>query len=161
MKKLPISDPTIQSSLKFCEQILKTEPYNIDMILLRGVVYLTCDEPKKALSDFNLGVSLVPDNHMPYYLRSKAFYELEEFDYAIQDYLRALKYTNPPNQEHIDAYPEEVIQKKIATRSNVKDLAGITDGEVKQFLMICSSLYPESIEIKKFLAFHFNSNVYK
>ncbi|MGQ0827972.1 MAG: tetratricopeptide repeat protein [Bacteroidota bacterium] len=74
-----------------CNEKLKQEPNNIDIIRTRGILYNLAEKYDKAITDFERIINEMPSDVSAYYLKSDCHFNKGEFDLAKRDYMRALK----------------------------------------------------------------------
>ena len=152
MKKLQNTDPIITEALSFCRAALQATPKDPDILLLRGIVFLTSNQPKNAVLDFTDVINQVSVNEKSYFLRSKAYYELEEFDMALRDYIRAMREGN--HQAY--AYTDEQIAQMTSGQTDVKDINSVTNLELQQTLILLAGKYDGTTAVRNLFQFHVN-----
>lgn len=150
MKKLSQTDPIITDALNFCRDSLQITPKDPDILLLRGIVYLTSDRPKSAVLDFSDVIDQVPINERSYFLRSKAYYELEQFDLALKDCMRAMREGDRKSY----SYSDEHIETLTSTHTDVKDVNNITNQELINTLVLLADKYSDSQAVRNLFRFH-------
>ncbi|MES2397490.1 MAG: hypothetical protein V4549_15890 [Bacteroidota bacterium] len=74
-----------------CNEKLKQEPNNINIICTRGILYNLAEKYDKAIMDFEKIIDSMPKDASAYYLKSDCYFNKGEFDLAKRDYMRALK----------------------------------------------------------------------
>lgn len=74
-----------------CNERLKQEPNNIEIIRIRGILYNLAEKYDKAITDFKRIIDTLPADISAYYLKSDCHFSMGEFDLAKRDYMRALK----------------------------------------------------------------------
>lgn len=74
-----------------CNEKLKQEPDNINIIRTRGILYNLAEKYDNAISDFERIIDEMPSDAIAYYLKSDCYFNRGEFDLAKRDYMRALK----------------------------------------------------------------------
>ncbi|MDP3147312.1 MAG: hypothetical protein Q8N66_18030 [Bacteroidota bacterium] len=77
--------------LDSCNEKLKQEPDNINIIRIRGILYNLAEKYDKAITDFERIIDTMPSDASAYYLKSDCHFNKGEFDLAKRDYMRALK----------------------------------------------------------------------
>lgn len=77
--------------LDSCNERLKQEPDNIEIIRIRGMLYSLAEKYDQAISDFKLIIETTPTDASAYYLKSDCHFNMGDFDLAKRDYMRALK----------------------------------------------------------------------
>ena len=77
--------------LDSCNERLKQEPDNIEIIRIRGMLYSLAEKYDQAISDFKLIIETTPTDASAYYLKSNCHFNMGDFDLAKRDYMRALK----------------------------------------------------------------------
>lgn len=144
MKKLQNTDPIISEAMSFCREALLSTPKDPDILLLRGITYLTSGQPKNAVLDFTEVIDSVPVNEKSYFLRSKAYHELDEFDLSLRDYIRAMR-----DGDHKSySYTDEEIEVMTSSNTDVKDINNVTDLELQNTLALLAYKYSGSNAIK-------------
>jgi tetratricopeptide (TPR) repeat protein len=74
-----------------CNEKLKQEPDNLDIIRTRGILYNLAEKYDKAITDFERIINEIPADISAYYLKGDCHFNKGEFDLAKRDYMRALK----------------------------------------------------------------------
>lgn len=74
-----------------CNEKLKQEPDNLDIIRTRGILYDLAEKYDKAITDFERIINEIPADISAYYLKGDCHFNKGEFDLAKRDYMRALK----------------------------------------------------------------------
>lgn len=74
-----------------CNEKLKQEPDNINILRTRGILYNLAEKYDKAITDFERIIDTMPSDASTYYLKSDCYFNKGEFDLAKRDYMRALK----------------------------------------------------------------------
>lgn len=77
--------------LDSCNERLKQEPNNINILRTRGILYNLAEKYDKAIKDFEQIIDSMPKDASAYYLKSDCHFNKGEFDLAKRDYMRALK----------------------------------------------------------------------
>lgn len=149
MKKLQTIDPIVTNALDFCKAALSDVPKDPDILLLRGIVYLTSNQPRNAVVDFTDVIDQVPINERSYFLRSKAYYELEEFDQALKDCIKAMREGDPKSY----GFTDDQIEKMESGLSDVKDINVITDRELQNTLILLADKYKGSKAVRNLFNF--------
>jgi len=150
MKKLDQTDPIITDVMSFCAATLSAVPKDPDILLLRGIVYLTSNRPKNAVLDFTDVIEQVPINERSYFLRSKAYYELNEFDLALRDYIKAMREGSHKSYE----YTDEQIENMASGQTDVKDINNVTNLELQKTLILLAWHYKDSQAVRRLFQFH-------
>lgn len=105
--------------LETCNEKLKLEPENMQVVRLRGILNNVVQLYDEAISDLNRIINHFPNDAAIYYLRSHCYFSKRLYDLAKQDYLRALKIEfKKEESEFVESYSEEIILQ-----------ASISDGE--------------------------------
>lgn len=90
MRRIVMRQKMICGFIDSCNEKLKQEPNNIDIIRTRGILYNLAEKYDKAITDFGRIIGEMPDAST-YYLKSDCHFHKGEFDLAKRDYMRALK----------------------------------------------------------------------
>jgi len=136
MKKLKEQCEMIYELLDACNEKLTSEPSNIEIIQLRGILYSGVELYDEAIKDLDKVINSLPDDEDAYFLRCDCHYNKGEYDLANQDYLRALKIQFPDDEEFVKGYTEEVISKStIDNNKELKDLKKTLEYEKKRILI--------------------------
>lgn len=123
MKRLKAERKMVFELLEACNKKIEGEPNNIEIIKLRGIIYIVAHEYDKAITDLNKIISNMPEDEIAYYLRSDCHFSKGEYDLAKQDYLRALKILFKEDKEFVKGHTEKVILE--ATMDNEEEKATI------------------------------------
>lgn len=123
MKRLKAENDMIVGLLEACNEKLKTELGNMQIVKLRGVLYIVAQEYDKAICDLNKIINDLPEDEAAYYLRSDCHFNKGEYDLAKRDYLRALKIQLKEDEEFVTGHTEKVIQE--ATMDSEEEKATI------------------------------------
>lgn len=91
MKRIVWRQKMICGFIDSCNEKLKQEPDNIDIIRTRGILYNLAEKYDNAISDFERIIDELPSDAIAYYLKSDCYFNRGEFDLAKRDYMRALK----------------------------------------------------------------------
>lgn len=150
MKKLQNTDPIIREVMDFCREALRTNPKDPDILLLRGIVFLTSNQPKNAVLDFTDVIEKVSLNERSYFLRSKAYYELEEFDNAKRDCIMAMREGDSESFNYSDTQISEMESEN----SDVKHVNDITNKELRDTLVLLAGKYSDSKAVRNLFNFH-------
>lgn len=122
--------------LEACNEKLKHEPENMEIIILRGTIYNVTCSYDKAISDLTKAIKSMPDDERVYYLRSDCYFHKGKYDLAKRDYLRALKIQFKDDTEFVNGYTEKVISKaKVDSKSELKKIKKILAYEKKRVLL--------------------------
>ncbi|MBI2271098.1 MAG: hypothetical protein HYU69_12200 [Bacteroidetes bacterium] len=96
--------------LKTCNKKLKSEPENMQVIRIRGILNNIVQLYDEAISDLNRTINHFPNDATIYYLRSHCYFSKGLYDLAKQDYLRALKIEfKKEESEFVEGYSEAII----------------------------------------------------
>lgn len=90
MRRMLLRQKMVCGFIDSCNEKLKLEPDNIDIIRTRGILYNLTEKYDKAITDFERIIGEIPDASA-YYLKSDCHFHKGEFDLAKRDYMRALK----------------------------------------------------------------------
>lgn len=150
MKKLQKTDPVITHAMTFCAEKLSLATKDPDILLLRGIVYLTSNQPKNAVVDFTHVIEQVSINERAYFLRSKAYYELDDFDQALKDCIKAMR--EGDSQSY--SYSNEQIEEMSSGKSDVKEVNSITNHELKKTLILLAGKFEDSTAVRDLFHFH-------
>lgn len=135
MKRLKAEYEMVQELLEACNEKLKVDPNNIEIIKLRSVIHLVVHSYDEAITDLNKVINDLPQDENFYYLRSDCHFNKGEYDLAKRDYLRALKIQFKDDTEFVEGYTEQEISE--ATLDNDEEKATIKkilDHEKKRVL---------------------------
>lgn len=91
MRRIIARQKMICGFLDSCNERLKQEPDNIEIIRIRGMLYSLAEKYDQAISDFKLIIETTPTDASAYYLKSDCHFNMGDFDLAKRDYMRALK----------------------------------------------------------------------
>jgi tetratricopeptide (TPR) repeat protein len=91
MRRMILRQQMICGFLDSCNEKLKQEPDNINIIRIRGILYNLAEKYDKAITDFERIIDTMPSDASAYYLKSDCHFNKGEFDLAKRDYMRALK----------------------------------------------------------------------
>ncbi|MDO9001084.1 MAG: hypothetical protein Q7W45_15065 [Bacteroidota bacterium] len=91
MRRMILRQQMICEFLDSCNEKLKQEPDNINIIRIRGILYNLAEKYDKAITDFERIIDTMPSDASAYYLKSDCHFNKGEFDLAKRDYMRALK----------------------------------------------------------------------
>lgn len=112
-----------------CNEKLKQEPNNIDVIRTRGILYNLAEKYDKAITDFERIIGEMPDAST-YYLKSDCHFHKGEFDLAKRDYMRALKLQF--DTKITDASIENAV---IIDAQDLKDIEKVLEYEKNQAIL--------------------------
>lgn len=129
MKKLSAECHLLFELLDSCNEKLKMEPENIEIIRLRGIIYNLAEMYDKAIKDLDKVIKGLPHDQSAYYLRSDCHFNKGEFNLAKQDYLRALKIEFKDNSEFVTGYTEQIISEATLNDSEKSDIKKILSYE--------------------------------
>lgn len=136
MKRLTAECEMAIELLDACYEKLKSEPNNMEIIILRGILHSVVHSYDKAITDLNKVINNLPDDERCYYLRSDCHFNKGEYDIAKRDYLRALKIQFKDDSEFVDGYTEKTISEAtISSKSELKKIKKILDYEKKRVLL--------------------------
>jgi tetratricopeptide (TPR) repeat protein len=90
MRRMLLRQKMVCGFIDSCNEKLKLESDNIDIIRTRGILYNLAEKYDKAITDFERIIDEIPDA-ITYYLKSDCHFHKGEFDLAKRDYMRALK----------------------------------------------------------------------
>lgn len=135
MKRLKAECEMVLELLEACNEKLKAEPDNIEIIKLRSVIHLVAHEYDNAIADLNRVIGNMPEDESAYYLRSDCHFNKGEYDLAKQDYLRALKIQFKEDSEFVEGYTNTVISEATMDSEEEKaNIKKILDYEKKRVL---------------------------
>lgn len=110
--------------LDSCNEKLKQEPNNINILRTRGVLYSLAQKYGEAINDFIAVLKAFPDDFSSYYLKSDCHYQLGEFEKSKQDFMRAALLEDNPNIEK--SYIENVL---VPAETELKEIEKILEYE--------------------------------
>lgn len=135
MERLKEQSDMFKELLATCNKRLMSEPDNMEVFELRGLLYNIAEMYDKAIDDLNRVINSLPEDGNAYYLRSDCHYGKKEFNLAKQDYLRALKVQMKEEKEFITNHTEEVIKEaKIESEQELSDMKKILEFEKARIL---------------------------
>lgn len=121
--------------LEACNEKLRHEPDNMEIIILRGTIYNVTCSYDKAISDLTKAIKNIPNDERAYYLRGDCYFNKGEYDLAKRDYLRALKIQFKDDKEFVEGYTEQAIsQATLSDEKEQDDIKKILDYEKKRVL---------------------------
>lgn len=124
--------------LDSCNERLKQEPNNIEIIRVRGMLYSLAEKYDQAINDFKSIIETMPSDASAYYLKSNCHFNIGEFDLAKRDYMRALKL------EFDTKITEDDIERAvIIDAQDLNDIEKVLEHEKKQALR---NYLPEFVE---------------
>lgn len=136
MKRLTAECKMVFELLDACNEKLRSEPGNFEIIILRGVLRNVVQSYDEAISDLNKVIKKMPQDERGYYLRSDCYFNKGKYDLAKRDYLRALKIQFKDDIEFVTGYTEKVISKvKMESKSELKKIKKILAYEKKRVLL--------------------------
>ncbi len=136
MKRLKAECEMVLELLEACNEKIKVDPNNIEVMRLRSVLLLVANSFDEAIKDLDRIISTMPNDETAYYLRSDCHLNIGEYDLAKQDYLRALKIQFKEDTELVKGYTEQVIlNAKMENEEEKKDIMKILDYEKKRALL--------------------------
>lgn len=136
MERLKEQSKMFKELLATCNTRLMSEPDNMEVFELRGLLYNVAEMYDKAIDDLNRVIKTLPDDGNAYYLRSDCHYMRKDFNLAKQDYLRALKAQMKDEKEFVSNHPEEVIKEaKIENQEELNDMKKILEFEKAKILL--------------------------
>ncbi len=91
MRRIVMRQKMICGFIDSCNEKLKQEPNNINILRTRGILYNLAEKYDKAITDFERIIDTMPSDASAYYLKSDCYFNKGEFDLAKRDYMRALK----------------------------------------------------------------------
>lgn len=91
MRRIAMRQKMVCGFIDSCNEKLKQEPNNINIIRTRGILYNLAEKYDKAITDFEQIIDSIPKDASTYYLKSDCHFHKGEFDLAKRDYMRALK----------------------------------------------------------------------
>jgi tetratricopeptide (TPR) repeat protein len=136
MDRLKKQSDMFKELLATCNKRLMSEPDNMEVFELRGLLYNVAEMYDKAIDDLNRVIKNLPDDENAYYLRSDCYYMKKDFNSAKQDYLRALKVQMKDEQEFVSKHTEEVIKEaKIENEQELNDMKKVLEYEKARILL--------------------------
>lgn len=113
-----------------CNEKLKQEPNNINILRTRGILYNLAEKYDKAITDFEQIIDSMPKDASAYYLKSDCHFNKGEFDLAKRDYMRALKL------QFDTTITDSSIENAIITdKQDLKDIEKVLEYEKNQAIL--------------------------
>lgn len=138
MRRIIERQKMICGFLDSCNERLKQEPNNIEIIRVRGMLYSLAEKYDQAINDFKSIIETMPSDASAYYLKSNCHFNIGEFDLAKRDYMRALKL------EFDTKITEDDIERAvIIDAQDLNDIEKVLEHEKKQALR---NYLPEFVE---------------
>lgn len=113
-----------------CNEKLKQEPDNLDIIRTRGILYNLAEKYDKAITDFERIINEIPADISAYYLKGDCHFNKGEFDLAKRDYMRALKLQFDTKITDIAIENAVIIDEK-----DLKDIETVLEYEKNQAIL--------------------------
>ena len=136
MKRLTAECEMVFELLEACDEKLGSEPNNMEIVILRGMLHNIVQAYDEAIADLNKVIKNTPEDERGYYLRSDCHFNKGEYDLAKRDYLRALKIQFKDDKEFVKGHTEKVISEAIIENEEEKaDIKKILEHEKKRVLL--------------------------
>lgn len=110
--------------LDTCNEQLRQEPNNINILRTRGILYNMAQKYNEAVVDFITVLKELPGDISSYYLKSDCHYQAGEFEKAKKDFMRAALLEDNPNIEK--SYIENVL---VPDETELKEIERILEYE--------------------------------
>ena len=101
MRRVVLRHKLIGDILDACNKQLLKEPDNIEILMARGVALNLAERYTDAITDF-VKIIKKTSNVSSYYLKSDCHYQLQEFEEAKKDFMRATLLEDNPDMDMKD-----------------------------------------------------------
>lgn len=126
----------LHSLLETCNEQLKQEPENWDLIKLRGVLNNVVGQYDEAILDLSRIINHYPNDVSAYYVRSHCYFSKQQYALAKQDYLIAMKIEDKSDIKSAKEWTEKVIAgTAIGSEEEIENMKKILEYERRAALI--------------------------